>query len=297
LLIGHSHGGNICLLACADPEVQSKVAGVVTLATPFLLFRKVKYIYLAAAAWFVLWVTGLPWLAKQYGWTPQSGYVEAFALILLMLPMMMGFAALKAGEFAPRDLALPKTLPCKVLILRPAADEASGLLSVAAPLSWIVVKLHQSATRTLNRFAALPIIGLSVATIGATLLYMRLEAYQHWIDIILWSAGIALALGYGGAFLVICALRMPFGWDLAVRGLSYSVSSEASPPGEWKVELVDASSAISPAFAHSGIYGQKAVQAKVIAFARQAMQFVDSATKTKRGRGKSFQPSDGLSTK
>ena len=48
LLVGHSHGGNVCFQACKDVErgIVSEVDGVVCLSTPFLVFRRAPYLRL-----------------------------------------------------------------------------------------------------------------------------------------------------------------------------------------------------------------------------------------------------------
>src|SRR6185436_6680725 len=39
-LVAHSHGGNVALYAAASAEIHSLIAGVVTLATPFIVCRE-----------------------------------------------------------------------------------------------------------------------------------------------------------------------------------------------------------------------------------------------------------------
>lgn len=39
-LVAHSHGGNVACYALRDPEVRSKVSGIVCIATPFLLYER-----------------------------------------------------------------------------------------------------------------------------------------------------------------------------------------------------------------------------------------------------------------
>jgi hypothetical protein len=271
VLIGHSHGGNICLQACADPKVAERVTAIVTMATPFLVFRRAKYLYGVALAWLVVLTLGLMEAGGRLGIGNAHPLVQNGAVVLVTATITIGLLLLRAGEFPAKDLILPKALPCEILVLRSAADEASGMLDVAAPLSWAVLKAHRAASVLIGIIGALPVLLLIGGMIVLLLIYSSLEQFHGWIDRGLWVAGVALALAYGGAFLTICALRLPFGWDLAFRGFRYSVSSEAAPPGSWQVELFESPRSNEPAFAHSGIYNLPAVQAKVIATVRSAI--------------------------
>ena len=40
VVIAHSHAGNIVSYACANPEIKKSMAGVVTMATPFIVARR-----------------------------------------------------------------------------------------------------------------------------------------------------------------------------------------------------------------------------------------------------------------
>lgn len=247
------------------------MVAIVTMATPFLVFRRAKYLYGVALAWLVVLTLGLMEGGGRLGIGNAHPLIQNGAAVLITGTIAIGLLLLRAGEFRAKDLMLPRDLPCEVLVLRSAADEASGMLDVSAPLSWAVLKAHRAAAVLVGIISTLPMLVLIGGIIALLLIYSSLEQYHGWIDRGLWVAGVALALAYGGAFLAICALRLPFGWDLAFRGFRYSVSSEAAPPGSWQVELVESPHSDEPAFVHSGIYNMQAVQAKVIATVRSAI--------------------------
>lgn len=119
LLVGHSHGGNVCL-AAADAIPDANAAGVVTLATPFFHVRKrstfalhtlfaallvfvMVYFFSTVASWFYEW--SAPWHAATCGtwcqWLRGTSIMKGFnlvsgvasALIVLLVLFAVGFFA------------------------------------------------------------------------------------------------------------------------------------------------------------------------------------------------------------
>gem|GEM_PF-4739744 len=126
ILIAHSHGGNIVVLAMNEAEVRSKVSRVVCIATPFLfLVRRSLGGFelwareISAAAWVLLFFPYRDILTGTYGWIHYVPFLLACMSVSLMLYCASSDWAQKIQE------PLPTKPLVKTLILRATLDEAS----------------------------------------------------------------------------------------------------------------------------------------------------------------------------
>ena len=148
-LICHSHGGNVAISALADVGLQEKIAGVVCLATPFLVARErdlgrnpLKHL---AGALVVVMLSTM-WIAEKLlpTWWPAVG---RFAAVVLVASLVMGAFTVLVKQwrgYAERlrsELAPPEIERERLLIVRSPADEASGALALFQFISQLSVRL------------------------------------------------------------------------------------------------------------------------------------------------------------
>ncbi len=162
VVVAHSHAGNVVAYAARDPDVDARLAGVVTMATPFIVARKRNLGHVgfaigqALVLWLVLALYGLAssWLGPLFGSAPAAelsdGYKVALigGLVLLVeLPgLLLAAAAQRASALLLDELALAPLTRERMLILRAMADEASAVITF---LQWPSVL----ATLVFGRFA------------------------------------------------------------------------------------------------------------------------------------------------
>lgn len=196
-VIAHSHGGNISLYAMRNPELGVRIAGIVCIATPFLVARRrdlgregvatllAAPLILSAAAWGFLndeLRAAAPWLPEIVGlalWTFVAMVVVAWL-----------FARWDRGaKRILETLRLPEATP-PLLIMRAPGDEASALLIFFQFLSLLAVRLFHLLSRLharsedrfrhwarrkgrlavllLSGLVLAPLIGAALLTIGAS---------------------------------------------------------------------------------------------------------------------------------
>lgn len=166
-IIAHSHGGNAVMYALQDAQLRRRVAGVVTLATPFLnvgasqiaeesagealkllvaffggLAALVAFAILFLGAGILFWRLRSPGMGYEiFAAIVELGLLFAFAA-LLHAPRAIGTAA--GGRLLQRFTHLREALAVDwhadlpVLIIRTTGDEASGVLSASQLLSWLI---------------------------------------------------------------------------------------------------------------------------------------------------------------
>lgn len=162
-LVGHSHGGNVALSAAVTSGVLDKIAGIVCLATPFLVARErdlgryrretfvgiILVIAFGGPAVLDLLLAPMPW-SDGLRWA-----VKAFLLLVpLVGVMLLMIRWQERAQRLLRDLAFPAVDPRKVLIVRSPADEASGFLVLGQFVSQLTVRVFLAAQRLLGRIQA-----------------------------------------------------------------------------------------------------------------------------------------------
>ena len=145
IVVAHSHAGNVVAYAARDAAVDAKLAGVVTLATPFIVARERnlghvgRLISQAMVLWLVLGLYALAaaWLGPRFGSVPGAELSMGGKLALILglallveVPGLLLAARLRRSSAALLDdLALASLGPDRILILRAMADEASALIT------------------------------------------------------------------------------------------------------------------------------------------------------------------------
>src|SRR6185369_16968426 len=131
-LIAHSHGGNIALYAHAllAPDVRGRIAGIATLATPFLnarrrdLGRNGNILFCVG---FLFWTVLAGHLARRFLW-PSATLLDP-AIVgagLWMLVTVLVSILWKRAETVAERLRLRGPEPERLWIARLSGDEASA---------------------------------------------------------------------------------------------------------------------------------------------------------------------------
>ena len=159
-LVAHSHGGNIALAAMKNPSVRRSLYGVVFLATPFL-FRRRRKLPTHLIGWSLAFLVFMIIFASS-GQLPLTARLSlvAFTALYAFVVRRVLFSRAPKREGAPTDdeeverirdeliargalddeneLSFPKGELPPMLILRPSADEASGLLRTSQFITWLL---------------------------------------------------------------------------------------------------------------------------------------------------------------
>lgn len=262
LLVGHSHGGNVCFLACKDGEesVAGEVDGVVCLSTPFLVFRRAPYMKAMFIACMVAW-----WMVAMFASTIIIDNV--LASILLSLPVLFAFLAffywaLRYGYNTPEVITVPESLSVPTLLIRCAGDEASGVLGASLIVERVIVFLSGKVASVWewlnrNRFVSFFLIVLVSITVSVSAVLSGTPAVLKWPAIVLATVLVVpLLLGFPSRSLLYWR---SYGSDVATRGAFLDVSAEATPPGTWQVHTIFPRRSQSglPDLAHSEPYNNE----------------------------------------
>ncbi|MDH3700978.1 MAG: hypothetical protein OEU46_06670 [Alphaproteobacteria bacterium] len=247
VLVGHSHGGNVCFLACKDENFAKKVVGAVCLSTPFLVFRRARYLrsdYLAC--WVAWWMVALAVAVVITN--------EAWKAMFLSLPVPLAFAAFYFWAYRRRyedleAISAPESLPVPSLLIRCPGDEASGIFGVSLVLErarvvattkvaslWGWFKQHWIVYIL---FAALAGVGVAAAMFASMALTGSLDALKLPVIFLSVLFFILLVLPLLAGFPVrILLYGFSFGFDVATRGIFLAVTAETAPPGVWQVQTI-----------------------------------------------------------
>ena len=153
-LIGHSHGGTVCLLALKSETVRARVNGIVCLSTPFLQISKRETDFFMPGleyGYYLLLELG----AFVSGWLITAKHFEGFwshaaaaGLFTTVLTLILGTPVMFLYKFVLPDwsdrLAEAATFPatdCPMLIVREPGDEAGMLMAAVKLAKWIPDKL------------------------------------------------------------------------------------------------------------------------------------------------------------
>jgi hypothetical protein len=155
-VVGHSHGGTVALQGVyADDAFARQVAGVATLATPFIQVRKrdTRGLDHRLLGWWTsaLTVVGLVNQVEKwiFVWSQPSGLALWLLLVGWLGAMCLGVGLTTAFAAAPCDgsekatelfgFAVPSW--ANLLIVRTSGDEASAFLASSQLLAWSVTYL------------------------------------------------------------------------------------------------------------------------------------------------------------
>ncbi|WP_439544079.1 esterase/lipase family protein [Hyphomicrobium sp.] len=148
-IICHSHGGNIALMALRDPSLQSKVAAVICLNTPFLhafqrslftaLFLPVTIILVASLIMF--YPAALA--ATEASWSAEFTLLAAGCCLVLLAALLNRLFPIDALQnLVPKvidELTLPAISNVRVTCITTASDEVfDGLNGLSAFNSFLL---------------------------------------------------------------------------------------------------------------------------------------------------------------
>jgi MFS family permease len=270
-LVAHSHGGNIALYALRDPVVRERIAGVATLATPFLIARR-RDLGAQGRSLFCVGFLGWGWLAsaliRRFMW-PSAEWLPAIlgTAFFMLLTVLVTWLWHRAGKVA-EDLQLHAPAQGRLWIARMSGDEATAGLQTAQFAGTIVAQMQLSFVKA-NAWAektgrnswwisvwrvagglAVAVLFWGVGTYlgvddrSAPVLWTFIIAIGIGGLIILWglllqaprvvvpfAAGLVAPL----AFALPILLVPPFGRAVAVYSFLLELSAEATPLGSWTV--------------------------------------------------------------
>ena len=168
-VIGHSHGGNVMLYAMKDAALSDRIAGAVTLATPFITVRRRRLhpLVLFGILFIVLLGFVEAWAFFQVEPPPPTSRAFSIAALALLWLFLTLLSALKyrGGNFGlgqlvplllrrndaesvvtaelyrlkltPDDEGAKKKQLAKMLVARPFGDEALASLAASQFFSWV----------------------------------------------------------------------------------------------------------------------------------------------------------------
>jgi pimeloyl-ACP methyl ester carboxylesterase len=161
-LIGHSHGGTIAQYALRDSQVQSAVAGICCLGTPFLEFRNrdlaKPILYLIIALSVVLAI--MPYLIAKYHYDHVGGVwwpVELSGVVGMVILMVLTAVREQARSRVAKwidalpghtaDALTPPTVKLRALAMYVRNDEARWSIAVMGPIGRTFGILFSVATQ------------------------------------------------------------------------------------------------------------------------------------------------------
>lgn len=190
-IVGHSHGGTVAFKALDDKNLNSRIDGVVTLSTPFILHqRRAQNIFLIVAlriAPLILFWLVLPLLlsATIFKGSDFPEWLSVFGIMFGIIALVFGPKHYeKMATLLAERLSLPQVANDKVLILRGTMDEALLSLNAAQAISFGV-----------NAIYSFPAHLLSQAIKRISIWQRLLRRYERFLDIFLPSTWL-LSLGF-----------------------------------------------------------------------------------------------------
>lgn len=206
-IIAHSHGGNVALYAMRDEAARQAVAGIVTLATPFIRTRRrVLSRYVHVITWLLIAMPIV--LGSVMFYDSRSAFLllvacGAFAMARLESPLAKWLIDVARTEQADIVAAAepPGIDPSMLLILSSARDEARGWLrvwDVAAQAPFVIAAVLLFVVGPLSRTPLYRRLGeISVFGVDGWTIAMALIAACLLLPVVLTFSGLMRWPGYG----------------------------------------------------------------------------------------------------
>jgi len=252
VIVAHSRGANVALLALQDSAIAARTASMVSLSAPFVRVSVRRILtddesVSTMQTVLVLTVVGMVFLSLSLpawllGWASAAAYLTLVVALIVAWRMRVLLAGLRRrAEALVRQLQTPPCKGLRLLIVRPVADEASGVLVADQFLRWVAEKIE-----------ALSYAGL-VSTFSFAVLFQFLYSAWTWK----WYEGInhlfpviALSTLAIGSQMIRVLMAAPFGFRPTLSMMLLDLSAEVSPEGKW--EIIQAPPSMDPrAFNHS----------------------------------------------
>lgn len=157
-VVAHSHGGNVALMAAAEPDIANGLSGVATLSTPFLSseVREVRTLD-ASTAFIAALCTGLGYAAwrlfRGATWSDIGG-PTTLAIVAAWVAIAAGGLLFRAmhRQAVRIDKAMPRTrlTPEQVAILRVQGDEPIAAIAGLRLAGTISDALYGAVDRPLS---------------------------------------------------------------------------------------------------------------------------------------------------
>ena len=296
-VIAHSHGGNVFLYALDDPVLSEKVDGVVFMATPFLHFHRHEFTYeyiratLAVLAMFgvVIPAAMFAFMQRMFSWEFMNE-MSPISLGVLALLFVLGIGVWRLlvavvddwrPEYASRDICrklqpkAPRT-NTSVLIVRHVGDEAGIFLNAGSLVELAISSVWKISQLTLyplmlvpfwvfaNEKRAKTILTVAVVSFLVALAASPLNTFRVLFGALGLLLLIQVTIGVihvllGLGVLVLNAIR--FGGYGILSSAFLRVSTEATPAGQWAVELFESDSG---GLAHSKAYQDPKVVERIV---------------------------------
>ena len=144
-LVGHSHGGNVCLYALRDDALRKSMSGIICLSTPFLVARARNRdpfgdVSLLVVLSSLIVAAPIAYYSSIHITPPVTGVI-GLVLALGAAAQSIGQRLAKSSTRWLTDLKTEPLPPSKLLIIRYSADEASAALLSGQFAAWIANRL------------------------------------------------------------------------------------------------------------------------------------------------------------
>jgi hypothetical protein len=270
-IIAHSHGGNIAVWATRDPKCGSRVAGLITLSTPFLhVCTRVLDVRTVRAMKATLRVIQSPrsLLTAIYFAVLGGLFFLAFVPYDFDLPSEPGavLASVVTGVvfYYLEKSTLHYTRPLEeyivedlrtfsrpggstpLLLVRAPADEASYALSAAAFLNWIIFRLSyqlphraEKVRRLLDRHKRLPLALMLMWLLTGALAHLMdkwapIQAVL-WVIAAAWGVIILLVLFEASTPTIFGVMFMPIAYLLGLVNRTFGSDIGASTSAMYEI--------------------------------------------------------------
>lgn len=157
-IVGHSHGGTVAFKALNDKNLNSRIDGIVTLSTPFILHqRRAQNIFLYSSlriAPLVLFWLVLPLLLSVtlFNGSDVAGWLSIVGLAFGVLAFVFGPKYYeKMATLLAERLLIPQVANDKALILRGTMDEALLSLNAAQAISFGINAIYSFPAHILSQ--------------------------------------------------------------------------------------------------------------------------------------------------
>jgi hypothetical protein len=268
-IVSHSHGGNIALLANSDPNISSRLSGIVCMATPFLVATPIggralgmsisNLSYLGLVLLCLLPVVGACW------WF--FGQVTILTLLFGGMLALVPCSVLRSHQWPKSEVEASTTpAPTNLFVIRAPGDEASGALGVSNCFEWLAGFLWRWCAEPFTTLKGKIALAVALPLTTFCLLWATNSYFRESVRIKPWSlislAIISVVVFFLSAawlfLLAVQAIRMivrgVHGWDLPFRTLGLAVSAEPSPVGTFPVWIHAPKESPMGILAHSRIY-------------------------------------------